>query len=86
MNKPLWLGLSAAMLSCVGCFHAPEKRAEVAAPTETVQTPPVTKDFVTSYKNCPRVIETLDKELDREAQQSQLSSVPRQEVQVQKKK
>ena len=82
MNKPLWLGLSAALLTCTGCFSAPAGTSAIQTPPAatvralTPPPPPITPEMVTPA-SALRSVQMLQDELDREDQQNVLPSSSR---------
>ena len=80
MKQPLWFGLSAALLTCTGCFTMPGDSA-IKTPPATVRAltpppPPITPEMVTAT-NARRMEQALRDELDREEQQNVLPSSSR---------
>ena len=77
MNKPLWLGLSAFLLACTGCFTLPGDSA-LKTPPATVRAltpppPPITPEMVNAA-NARQILEGLADEVEREEQQNVLRS------------
>lgn len=80
MNKPLWLALSAAILTCSGCFTMPGESG-LKTPPATVRMltpppPPITPEMVTPM-NARQMAQGLGEELAREEQQNVLPTSSR---------
>jgi hypothetical protein len=77
MNKSLRCAVLAGLLSCAGCFTAapPDTLPHLPVPTAKSY-PPVTPEHITD-KNGHQVAQALEDEINREAQQNMLTTMPR---------
>jgi hypothetical protein len=77
MKKSLGLPLLAGLLACTGCFTAAPPDLPPELPMQAAKSyPPVTPEQITD-KNGHQVAQALEDEINREAQQNMLTTMPR---------